>query len=67
MDDIFGKVLIGTSSMSVFTKLFQKHSYFLGVFFTANGKFKLKELLIFTQKDSRFQTDSSHNTTLFAA
>lgn len=42
MDDIFGKVLIGTSSMSVFTKLFLKHSYFLGVFFTANGKFKLK-------------------------
>lgn len=42
MDDTFGKVLIGISSTSAFTKLFQKPSYFLGVFFTANGKFKLK-------------------------
>lgn len=40
MDDSFGKVLISISRMSVFTKLFQKHCYFLGVFFIANDKFE---------------------------
>lgn len=32
----------------------------------ANLNWKFQELLIFIQKDSRFQTDSSRNTTLFA-
>lgn len=31
----------------MFTKLFQKHSYFLGVFFIANDTFKLKVSRVF--------------------
>lgn len=71
IDGTFGKVLISISRMSMFTKLFQKHSYFLDVFFTANDKFKLKvpRVLNFYPKGQQIPdqgSDSSCNTTLFA-
>lgn len=71
IDDSFGKVLISISRMPIFTKLFQKHSYFLGVFFIANDKFKLKALRVFNfypkgQQISDQRTDSFLKTTLFS-
>lgn len=48
VDDVFGKVLISFSRTFTFTKLFQKPSYFLGVFFIANDEFKLKVPRVFS-------------------